>query len=81
MQSPLPLKVGSSLDITLRVPTYLSGSASSMVKCAGRVVHERELPNGDIGYGVQFEQKLNFQRTPISQTVSATAQPPVNTST
>ncbi|HXJ14153.1 MAG TPA: PilZ domain-containing protein [Candidatus Limnocylindrales bacterium] len=62
MKSPLPLKVGWTLAITLRVPTYLSGSARSMVQCSGRVVHERELPNGDIGYGIQFENLLSFQR-------------------
>ena len=62
MKSPLPLKVGSPLAMTLRVPTYLSGSARSVVECLGRVVHERRLPNGDIGYGIQFENLLSFQR-------------------
>ena len=81
MKSPLPLKVGASLAITLRVPTYLSGSARSTVQCAGRVVHERQLPNGDIGYGIQFEQLLSFQRPSVSQTVPAHAQAPVNSST
>jgi len=65
MKSPLPLKVGSSLALTLRVPTYLSGSARSRVQCTGRVVHERELPNGDIGYGIQFENLLPFQRNAV----------------
>ena len=63
MRSPLPLKVGAPLALTLRVPTYLSGSARSDVQCSGRVVHERHLPNGDIGYGIQFEQALSFQRS------------------
>jgi len=81
MQSPLPLKVGAPLSMTLRVPTYLSGSARSSVQCTGRVVHECELPNGDIGYGIQFEQMLNFQRPSFSQTANAHAQAPVNSST
>ncbi|HET7108982.1 MAG TPA: PilZ domain-containing protein [Candidatus Acidoferrum sp.] len=81
MKSPLPLRVGSPLDITLRVPTYLSGSARSTIQCTGRVVHERELPNGDIGYGIQFEQMLSFQRPSVSQTIAAHAQSPVNSST
>jgi PilZ domain-containing protein len=70
MKSPLPLKVGSPLAMTLRVPTYLSGSARSVVECLGRVVHERRLPNGDIGYGIQFESLLSFQRNaaPLSAT-------------
>jgi len=78
MKSPLPLKVGSTLAITLRVPTYLSGSARSMVQCTGRVVHERELANGDIGYGVQFEYLLSFQRS--AAPLSATSQTPFVTS-
>jgi PilZ domain len=78
MRCPLPLKVGAPLSITLRVPTYLSGSARSIVQCTGRVVHECQLPNGDIGYGVQFENLLTFQRTSVPQ--SATPPSPCITS-
>lgn len=81
MKSPLPLRVGSPLAITLRVPTYLSGSARSTVQCVGRVVHERELPNGDIGYGIQFENLLSFQRPSVSQIVNVPAQATINSST
>lgn len=81
MRSPSPLKVGSPIAITLRVPTYLSGSARSTIQCAGRVVHEYQLPNGDIGYGVQFENLLSFQRPSVAQTVPAHAQAPVSSST
>jgi len=77
MHSPLPLTVGAPLAMTLRVPTYLSGSARSEVRCVGRVVHERQLPNGGIGYGIRFEQLLNFQRTAVPQ--SATPPSPPNT--
>ena len=61
MRSPLRLHVGDLLALTLRVPTYLSGSARSILECSGHVVHERRLPNGDLGYGIQFSQMLNFQ--------------------
>lgn len=44
MRSPLRLRIGEPLALTLRVPTYLSGSARSTVECSGRVVHERRLP-------------------------------------
>ena len=81
MRSPLPLRVGAPVAMTLRVPTYLSGSARSDVQCAGRVVHERHLPNGDIGYGIQFEQMLSLQRPSVSQAVPARAEAPVNSST
>jgi hypothetical protein len=72
MRSPLRLKIGEPLALVLRVPTYLSGSARSAVQCAGRVVHERRLPSGDLGYGIQFEQMLNFQ----SASPSISAPPP-----
>ena len=81
MRSPLPLKVGAPLSITLRVPTYISGRARSIVQCTGHVVHECQLPNGDIGYGVQFENQLTFQRPSISQHVDTQAQAPINSST
>ena len=81
MRSPLPLRVGTPLSMTLRVPTYLSGSARSVFQCVGRVVHERHLPNGDIGYGIQFEQMLSFERASVSQPVNAHAQVPINSST
>jgi hypothetical protein len=73
MRSPLPLRVGAPLAMTLRVPTYLSGSARSDVQCLGRVVHERHLPNGDIGYGIRFENLFSLQGTsPTQSAVSPT---------
>jgi len=61
MRSPLPLKIGELLPLTLRVPTYHSASARSVVQCAGCAVHERRLPCGHLRYGICFEQILNFQ--------------------
>ncbi len=61
MRSPLRLRVGELLAFSLRVPTYLSGSARSILECTGHVVHERRMPNGDLGYGIEFSQMLNFQ--------------------
>ena len=66
MRSPLRLKIGEPVALTLRVPTYLSGRARSDVQCSGIVIHERRLPSGDLGYGVHFEQMLNFQHSPHS---------------
>jgi hypothetical protein len=67
MRSPLPLRVGAPLSMTLRVPTYLTGSPRTDLQCTGRVVHERSLPNGDIGYGIQFEKLLSFQSASLSE--------------
>lgn len=73
MRSPLRLKIDEILAITLRVPTYLSGNARSEVQCSGRVIHERRLPSGDLGYGIRFEQTLSFQHTsPLASASSPT---------
>jgi len=61
MRSPLRLKIDEIVSLTLRVPTYLSGSARSEAQCAGRVIHERRVPSGDLGYGVRLEPVVNFQ--------------------
>jgi hypothetical protein len=73
MRSPLPLRAGVPLALTLRVPTYLSGSARSDIRCTVRVVHERHLPNGDIGYGIQFENLLSFQSTSPAHSAASPA--------
>jgi hypothetical protein len=61
MRSPLRLRPGEMLALTLRVPTYLSGSARADVQCVGHVIHERRLSTGELGYCIHFEQLLNFQ--------------------
>jgi hypothetical protein len=67
MRSPLRLKIDEPLSLTLRVPTYLSGGARSELQCSGRVIHERRLPNGALGYGIRFEQILSFRHASSSQ--------------
>ena len=54
--SPQRLKVGSKLSLNLRVPTEISGSVFTELRCRGRVVHEQELRDGRLGYGVEIEQ-------------------------
>jgi PilZ domain len=76
MRSPLRLKLGDILGLTLRVPTYLSGSARADVQCVGRVVHERRLSTGELGYGIHFEQMLTFRYNANSASTSASAAPP-----
>jgi len=56
MASPHRLRLGSSLSMTLQVPTEMSGSAFSEIRCMGRVVHEQGLSNGMTGYGVAIEK-------------------------
>ena len=63
--SPQRLKVGSKLSLNLRVPTELSGSVFSELRCRGRVVHEQELKDGTIGYGVEIEQMSPALHLPL----------------
>jgi hypothetical protein len=52
MTCGVQLKLGLPISMTLRIPTYLTGCSGAELNCHGRVIHERRLPNGDIGYGV-----------------------------
>jgi hypothetical protein len=53
-----PLKVGTPLEVSLRMPQELSGKASSDVKCIARVVHvhANSLLGGKAGVGLHIEQ-------------------------
>ena len=52
LKSPHRLPVGSKLSLNLRVPTGISGSAFSQLKCRGLVVREEVLSDGTSGYGI-----------------------------
>jgi hypothetical protein len=55
MASPKRLIVGSLLMLAMRVPTEISGSVFSELRCMGRVVHEQKMEDGSLGYGVKIE--------------------------
>lgn len=54
----VPLKVGTSVEVSLRMPQELAGKASSDVKCVARVVHVRQSasPKGLLGIGLHIER-------------------------
>ena len=54
--SPQRLLVGSSLHMSLSVPTEISGSVFSRVRCKGRVVYECESEGDAMGYGIEIEK-------------------------
>jgi PilZ domain len=58
LTSPRKLAVGTSLHISMRVPTEISGSVFSELHCQARVVHERECAEG-VGYGVEIEKMVS----------------------
>lgn len=57
-ETAFPLKIGTPLEVSLRMPQELSGKTSSDVKCVARVVHVR--PNlqvgGKAGIGLHIER-------------------------
>jgi PilZ domain len=61
LTSPRKLPVGTSLHMSMRVPTEISGSVFSELHCQGRVVHERESPEG-VGYGVEIQKMATALR-------------------
>jgi hypothetical protein len=54
----VPLKVGTPVEVSLRMPQELAGRVSSDVKCVARVVHVK--PNaavgGKLGIGLHIER-------------------------
>jgi len=54
----VPLKVGTPVEVSLRMPPELAGKAASDVKCVARVVHVKQstAPGGKMGIGLHIER-------------------------
>lgn len=54
----VPLKIGTPVEVSLRMPQELAGRPSSEVKCVARVVHVRPsaTPGGKLGIGLHIER-------------------------
>jgi hypothetical protein len=54
----VPLKVGTPVEVSLRMPQELSIKSVSDVKCVARVVHVRQssTPGGLLGIGLHIER-------------------------
>ena len=54
----VPLKVGTPVEVSLRMPQELSENVASEVKCVARVVHVRPSlsPGGVSGIGLHIER-------------------------
>ena len=54
----VPLKVGTPVEVSLRMPQELAVRSSSDVKCVARVVHVRQssTPGGLSGIGLHIER-------------------------
>jgi hypothetical protein len=54
----VPLKIGTPVEVSLRMPQELSGRVSSDVKCVARVVHVKQssAPGGMSGIGLHIER-------------------------
>ncbi len=54
----IPLKVGTPLEVSLRMPQELAGKSSSDVRCVARVVHVRtsSMLGGKAGVGLHIER-------------------------
>lgn len=54
MTSATRLHIGAVIMLVLRVPTEISGSVFSELRCMGTVVHEQLTKDGKLGYGVKI---------------------------
>jgi hypothetical protein len=54
----VPLKIGTPVELSLRMPPAIAGTISSDVRCVARVVHVRENAalGGRSGIGVHIER-------------------------
>jgi Tfp pilus assembly protein PilZ len=54
----VPLKIGTPVEVMLRMPQELAGKVPSDVKCVARVVHVRPNsgPGGMLGIGLHIER-------------------------
>lgn len=54
----VPLKIGTPLEVFLRMPQAIAGKSPSDVKCVARVVHVRENAalGGRLGIGLHIER-------------------------
>jgi len=64
LNSPRPLRVGSTLAVSLQVPSDISGSAFSQFKRKAIVIHEQSQAGGELCYGLKFEGPMQL-RSPI----------------
>ena len=57
-ETDVPLKVGTPLEVSLRMPRELSGKSSADVSCVARVVHvhPKPLAGGKAGIGLHIER-------------------------
>ena len=57
-ETAVPLKIGTALEVSLRMPQELAGKMQSDVRCVARVVHVRPTEgSGDkVGIGLYIER-------------------------
>ena len=56
--SPVRLRVGMAVEVSLTIPSEITGLETFAARCLGRVIHAEPGVFGDgrIGYGVQLER-------------------------
>lgn len=54
----VPLKIGTPVEVSLRMPQAIAGKATSDVRCVARVVHVNPslAPGGKLGIGLHIER-------------------------
>ena len=79
LRTHMHLNVGEPLSLSVQIPTYISGSHRFFFHCVGRVIHRQQLAEGQLGYGVKFEQALSPRQMTTNplHTLVAMADPPV----
>jgi PilZ domain len=70
----IPLLLGTTLELALRIPRELSGSAKSVVHCVGWIVRTEFLEDGSVGYGTRIDLRQSAGAVVVAEeTVEAMA--------
>ncbi|HTQ60265.1 MAG TPA: PilZ domain-containing protein [Candidatus Solibacter sp.] len=64
--SSAPLQVGMPIDVTLRMPSEVTGTHAEELHCAARVVHVKNeaYADGRIGFGAEI---VKFSSVPVQE--------------
>jgi PilZ domain len=72
--SRIPLQIGSTINLSLRLPVEIASDSSESIGCVGHVVRKQMYSDGSVGYGVQ----TNFRPPSISPSPTDSASDPVS---
>ena len=63
----MPLLLGTTVELALRIPRELTGNAKLVVQCVGWIVRTEFLEDGCVGYGTRIDLRHTAGATAIAE--------------